>query len=81
MRQVRQIPRSIETFGFVVPVLMDNQMQLIAGHGCVLAAQLSGISEVQTIKLQHLTEAQVRAFQIADNRLTENSIRDERLLA
>ncbi len=79
--QLRQIARSIETFGFNVPVLIDAQGQLIAGHGRVLAAQLLGITHVPTIMLEHLTEAQIRAFMIADNRLTENSVWDERLLA
>ena len=79
--QIRQIARSIETFGFNVPVLVDAQGQLIAGHGRVLAAQLLGMTHVPTIRLEHLTEAQTRAFMIADNRLTENSVWDDRLLA
>jgi DNA modification methylase len=79
--QIRQIARSIETFGFNVPVLIDAQGQLIAGHGRVLAAQLLGMTHVPTIRLEHLTEAQTRAFMIADNRLTENSVWDDRLLA
>jgi DNA modification methylase len=80
-KQIRQIARSIETFGFNVPVLIDAQGQLIAGHGRVLAAQLLGVTHVPTIRLEHLTEAQTRAFMIADNRLTENSVWDEHLLA
>src|SRR6266478_8958861 len=80
-KQVRQIARSVETFGFNVPVLIDAQGKLIAGHGRVLAAQLLGITQVPTIMLEHLTEAQIRAFMIADNRLTENSAWDDHLLA
>jgi len=80
-KQVRQLARSIETFGFNGPVLIDGKGQLIAGHGRVLAAQLLGMSQVPTIMLEHLTEAQVRAFMIADNRLSENSVWDDRLLA
>lgn len=80
-KQIRQIARSIETFGFNVPVLIDAQGQLIAGHGRVLAAQLLGMTHVPTIRLEHLTQAQTRAFMIADNRLTENSVWDDRLLA
>ena len=79
-KQVRQIARSIQTFGFNVPVLIDAQGQLIAGHGRVLAAQLLGMTQIATIKLEHLSENQRRAFMIADNRLTENSVWDERLL-
>jgi len=80
-RQIRQIARSIETFGFVVPVLVDAYGNVIAGHGRIAAAKLLGRTEVPTISLDHLTEAQVKAFMIADNRLTENSIWDDRLLA
>jgi DNA modification methylase len=80
-RQVRQIARSIEVFGFNVPVLINAELQIVGGHGRVLACKLLGITEVPTICLEHLTTAQVRAFMIADNRLTENSVWDERLLA
>jgi DNA modification methylase len=80
-RQIRQIARSVETFGFNVPVLIDGKGQLIAGHGRVLAAQRLGMTQVPTIMLENLTEAQIRAFMIADNRLTENSVWDDRLLA
>jgi DNA modification methylase len=80
-KQIRQIARSIETFGFNVPVLIDANSKVIAGHGRILACQLLGWSDVPTICLEHLTEAQARAFMIADNRLTENAAWDERLLA
>jgi DNA modification methylase len=80
-RQVRQIARSIETFGFNVPVLIDAAGKLIAGHGRVMACQRLGWSEVPTICLDHLTDAQARAFMLADNKLTESSMWDERLLA
>lgn len=80
-KQVRQIARSIETFGFNVPVLVDAGSNVIAGHGRILAVQLLGWKEVPTISLEHLTEAQATAFLIADNRLTENSTWNDRLLA
>ncbi|MDO8431085.1 MAG: ParB N-terminal domain-containing protein [Candidatus Binatus sp.] len=80
-RQIRQIARSIEAFGFNVPVLIDSKREVIAGHGRVLACKLLGRTEVPTISLQHLSEAQAKAFMIADNRLTENSVWDDRLLA
>src|ERR1700733_9950506 len=78
--QIQQIARSIEAFGFIVPVLIDAQGQLIAGHGRVLAAQLLGMTHVPAIHLKHLTEVQIQAFMIADNRLTEISEWDNRLL-
>ena len=80
-KQVRQIAHSIQVFGFNVPVLVDGNLRVIAGHGRVRACAELGIQEVPTIKLEHLTDSQVRAFMIADNRLTENSTWDERLLA
>src|SRR5207237_3782671 len=78
-KQIRQIARSIESFGFNVPILIDNNFEVIAGHGRVLAAKHLGLTEVPTIRLDHLTEAQRRAFMIADNRLTEIAVWDDRL--
>lgn len=72
-QQIRQIQRSIEAFGFCVPVLLDGHRRVLAGHGRILACQRLGWQEVPTISLAHLTEVQARAFMIADNRLTENS--------
>lgn len=80
-RHVRQLAKSIGTFGFNVPVLIDGQHQIIAGHGRVLAAQHLGWKEIPTITLEHLTPDQVRAYRIADNRLTDCSTWDEQLLA
>lgn len=80
-KQIRQIARSIQTFGFNVPVLINAQGQLIAGSGRFLAAQQLAFKQVPTITLEHLTEDQIRAFVIADNRLTENSAWDDQLLA
>jgi DNA modification methylase len=77
---VRQIANSIEAFGFNVPILIDKDMHVMAGHGRIQAAKLLGLTEVPTICLEHLTEMQRRAFMVADNRLTENSAWDERLL-
>jgi len=79
-KQIRQLTKSIEVFGFLVPVLVDGRGQVIAGHGRVLAARRLGMTDVPTIKVAHLTDAQLLAFMIADNRLTETSIWDERLL-
>lgn len=80
-KQVRQIARSIEEFGFVVPVLVDHQLRVVAGHGRCQAGKLLGLKEVPTIALAHLTEAQSQAFRIADNRLTENAAWNDKLLA
>jgi DNA modification methylase len=80
-QQIRQIANSIATFGFNVPVLIDAEGKVIAGHGRLLACRELGWSEVPTISLGHLTRAQARAFMIADNRLSENASWDDRLLA
>jgi ParB-like chromosome segregation protein Spo0J len=76
-KQVRQIDQSIESFGFNVPLLIDDQQQVIAGHGRLKAVRKLGWDTVPAIRLNHLTESQRMAFLIADNRLTENSSRDE----
>ena len=79
-KQVRQIAQSIESFGFNVPLLIDDEQKVIAGHGRLLAARRLGWETVPAIRLSHLTESQRMAFLIADNRLTENSSWDERML-
>jgi DNA modification methylase len=79
-KQVRQIAQSIESFGFNVPLLIDDEQIVIAGHGRLLAARKLGWNTVPAIRLSHLTESQRAAFLIADNRLTENSTWDERML-
>ena len=63
-KQIRQIANSIETFGFNVPILIDRDGKVIAGHGRLLACRLLGITEVPTLCLDHLTPAQARAFMI-----------------
>ena len=80
-RQVQQIGNSISAFGFNVPILIDRDNNVIAGHGRLLACGELGITEVPTLCLDHLTPAQARAFMIADNRLTEIGTWDDRLLA
>ena len=80
-RQIRQIASSLKAFGFNVPVLVDTNLKLIAGHGRILACRQLGWTEVPTICLEHLSDAQAKAFMIADNRLSENSVWDAQLLA
>jgi len=73
--------RHIKTFGFNVPVLVDADLNVSAGHGRLLACRLLGITEVPTLCLDHLTPAQARALMISDNRLSEIATWDDRLLA
>ena len=79
--QVAQIAASIVEFGWTNPVLITGAGQIIAGHGRVQAAQHLGLSQVPVLVLDHLTEAQRRAYVIADNKLAENAGWDEALLA
>lgn len=71
--QVNQVASSIKEFGFTNPVLIDEQGGLIAGHGRIMAAKKLGIDEVPCIELKGLTEAQKKAYVIADNQLALNS--------
>jgi DNA modification methylase len=80
-KQIQQIAESIRVFGFNVPILVDRDGNVIAGHGRLLACRELGIDPVPTLCLGHLTPAQARAFRIADNKLTENGTWDDRLLA
>ncbi len=79
--QVAQIAASIREFGFTNPVLVDGEDGIIAGHGRVLAARKLGLEEVPTIRIDYMTEAQKRAYIIADNKLALNAGWDEELLA
>jgi DNA modification methylase len=80
-KQIRQLASSIATFGFNVPVLVDAELNAIAGHCRLAACHALGLAEVPTLCLDHLSRAQARAFMIADNRLTEIASWDDRLLA
>lgn len=71
--QVAQIAASIKEFGFVNPVLLRDDNTIIAGHGRVLAARKLGLAEVPCIYLSHLTEAQARAYVLADNQLATHA--------
>ncbi|MBZ0140010.1 MAG: ParB N-terminal domain-containing protein [Pseudorhodoplanes sp.] len=79
--QIAQIAGSIAEFGFNVPCLVDERSVLIAGHGRLIAAKRLGLSDVPVIRLAHLTDAQARAFRLADNRIALNAGWDEALLA
>lgn len=71
--QIKQVAASIKEFGFTNPVLIDEQGGIIAGHGRVMAAELLGMTEVPCIVLEGLTEAQKKAYVIADNQLALNA--------
>lgn len=71
-KQVKQIAQSIKEFGFLVPILVDQNNELIAGHGRMLAAELLALHKVPTVKAEHLTPEQIKAYRLADNKLNES---------
>lgn len=79
--QVAQIAASIKEFGFTNPVLIDETGSIIAGHGRVMAARKLAITDIPSIRLTHLTEAQKKAYVIADNKLALNAGWDDEMLA
>lgn len=79
--QIRQIANSIAQFGFTNPVLIDRDNRIIAGHGRVEAAKLLGMKIVPVIRLEGLSQDQIRAYVVADNRLAENAGWDTSILA
>lgn len=78
--QLKQLRRSLRKFGFVTPVLIDFDYNIIAGHGRIEAAKAEGMTEVPCVMVSDLTEEQRRAYIIADNKLTENATWDQTLL-
>ena len=80
-RQIEQIAASIRKFGFNNPVLINDDGQIVAGHGRVEAAKLLGLAAVPTLRLSHLSPAEQRAYVLADNKLAENAGWDRELLA
>ena len=78
--QVAQIAASIREFGWTNPILLDGENGIIAGHGRLLAAQKLGETQVPTIELAHMSEAQKRAYVIADNKLALNAGWDDEML-
>lgn len=78
--QVAEIAASIREFGFTNPVLISDEGDIIAGHGRVMAARRLGLGEVPCIRLSHLSDAQRRAYVLADNKLAEKAGWDNELL-
>ena len=79
--QIQAIAKSIKAFGFNAPILIDKDRQIVAGHGRFEAAKLLGLEKVPVIFLEHLSPTQVRAYMVADNKLTDRSSWDDATLA
>jgi DNA modification methylase len=80
-RQIKQIAASITEFGFINPVLIDGSDGIVAGHARVAAATSIGMADVPTVRVDHLSPTQIRAYVIADNRLAEKAGWDPTVLA
>ncbi len=81
--QVEQIANSIKEFGFTQPVIVDKNNEVVAGHGRILGARKAGLKQVPTVCLEDLTEEQIKAYRLVDNKLNESewdySLLDEEL--
>ncbi len=78
--QIKELRRSLREFGFVNPLLIDKDKKVIAGHGRLIAAIAEGMTAVPCVYVEHLSEAQRRAYMLADNRLAEHATWDSALL-
>lgn len=70
--QVEQIANSIKEFGFTQPVIIDSNNCVVAGHGRILGAKKAGLKQVPTVMLEDLTEEQIKAYRLVDNKLNES---------
>lgn len=70
--QVEQIANSIKEFGFTQPVIIDKHNSVVAGHGRILGAKKAGLKQVPTVCLEDLTEEQIKAYRLVDNKLNES---------
>jgi DNA modification methylase len=80
-KQIGELRRSIQEFGYTVPALIDENNRVLAGHGRLEAAKQAGLTSIPCVRVTHMSEAQKRAYVIADNRLALNAGWDEDLLA
>ena len=80
-RFTEQIKKSVLEFGFTVPALIDEGNRVLAGHGRLEAAKLAGLSSIPCVRVTHMSEAQKRAYVIADNKLALNAGWNDELLA
>lgn len=78
--QIRQIAESIRRFGFINPIVIDEDQQILAGHGRVAAARAMGLEEVPAIRINTMSEAEKRVYAIADNKLALNAEWDRKVL-
>ena len=80
-RQINALARAMNEVGFIAPVVIDRNNGIVAGHGRVLAALKAGIPTIPAVRVEHLSDRQLRALMLADNRLSELGKVDQQLLA
>lgn len=80
-KQIDMIADSMRKFGFISPLVVDGKFEIVAGHGRYEAAKKAGIKAVPIVRIEHLTEAEIRAYRLVDNRIAEESIWNEKALA
>ena len=80
-KAIDKVAASIQAFGFLVPIIIDSDHVIVAGHTRLLAARKLGLAEVPTVMADDLTEDQIRAYRLVDNRVAEMAVWDEPLLA
>lgn len=78
--QINKLRSSLREFGFINPIIVDKELNIIAGHGRVLAAKAEGITNIPCVYVDYLTDAQKKAYIIADNRIAMDADWDEKLL-
>lgn len=79
-KAVNKVAASIQAFGFLVPIVIDQDNVIVAGHTRLLAARKLGLEEVPTVTVEELSEDQIRAYRLVDNRVAEMAVWDEQLL-
>ena len=79
--QIKQIAKSIEAFGFTNPILVSDELEILAGHGRAAAAQLIGMKQAPIVRLSDLSPAKRKAYVLADNKLALNAGWDREVLA
>src|SRR5574344_2012210 len=79
-QQINKLRSSLREFGFINPVIIDKEFNVIAGHGRILAAKEESITEVPCVFVDYLTDAQKKAYILADNRMAMDAGWDEELL-
>lgn len=80
-KAISKVAASIQAFGFLVPIVLDKDNVIVCGHTRLLAARKLGMEEVPTVTADDLTEEQIRAYRLVDNRVAEMAVWDEPLLA